>query len=81
MVFKTVDMVEVVNELETWLDIHKDRQTRFIVRDVEDNTFTCCAGHQQHLTMEDGTQASGFWFDAELVGKPRKWCHGDHYED
>lgn len=81
MIFKPGDKVSVVVGCDTWLSMSITHgKTEYEVESARgsDPAYFCCTGHRQHLTMTDGTQASGQWFDPDLVGVKIEACtkHG-----
>jgi hypothetical protein len=83
MIFEKGDKVTVVNELDFWTNVLTNEETTFTVADTSYAKHPCCAGHLQHLILVDSKgnvkHASASWFDPDLVGKPKVWCHGEHH--
>lgn len=74
MIFKPGDEVTVVNDRSCWCStINPDRKITYVVESVRKNHNASRTGaaHTQNLTMTDGTSASGYWFDPNLVGLSR----------
>lgn len=71
--------VTPVNEPRLWRQMHDDCLPTYRVRQVIGARYQCCAGHHQQLLLDglDGW-ASGYWFDADLVGTRVPMCHGHH---
>ena len=63
--FKINDEVEVIpSELSMWKNVLNHDRTKYRVVGISSNDRICCAGHPQHLILDEGTQASGAWFDS-----------------
>lgn len=80
MIFKVGDVVTVrKDELKFWLEVLEHKETSFTVASFTWADLPCCVGHSQSLVMTNGEHYSGAWFDHDLDGKPKQWCHGNHY--
>jgi hypothetical protein len=67
--FAENELVEVIpSKLNEWNNLLNHERNSFRVVGVSMNRLICCAGHPQSLVLDDGSHASGAWFDSNCAG-------------